>query len=302
MSGGRDDHVVAHRFEDADGRAVQLRVGDHRRQVVGRVGTTILGERDEVLEEVLQRLHELFGRGAAGHLRVGGAEQLLGELQAGGGSPPREAEDREDHVQRVVDGDVGDEVAFAPEVGHAVDIPLGELGDALVETRQRLRKEPVRRDVPVDGMIGSIHVDESPQHIPGGGALVIAGLRAKEGTGRVEPPLVLPFDLHHVGVLGHRVEGIEVLGFDAVHGRLAPEQRACRVEARLVRVCGRIGEDPPGLLDGQVDHIGFAGHAPTLKDQWRAPTTRSSSRCSVMWAMSATAFSKTASFAFDGVR
>ena len=70
---------------------------------------------------------------------------------------------------------------------------------------------------------------------PVGGTLVVAGLRAEEGTGRVEPPLVLPLDLHHVGVLGHRVERVEALGFDAVHRRLAPEQRARRVEARFVR-------------------------------------------------------------------
>ena len=130
-----------------------------------------------------------------------------------------------------------------------------------------LGQEPVRRDVPVDGMIGSVHVDERPQDIAGSGALVVAGLGTEKGAGRVQPSLVLPFDLHHVGVLGHRVERIEVLGFDAEHWRLSPKQRACRVEAGFIGVSGRISEDPPGLFDGQVDHIGFAGHASTLKDQ-----------------------------------
>ena len=118
------------------GVAVDLGVGDHRRQVVGRVGAAVLGERDEVLEEVLQRLHELFGRRAAGQLRVGGAEQLLGELQHAREVLLGQAEDRQDHLQRVVHGDVGDEVALAAELGHAVDVPLRQLGDAVVEPRR----------------------------------------------------------------------------------------------------------------------------------------------------------------------
>ena len=62
-------------------------------------------------------------------------------------------------------------------------------------------------------------------------ALVVARLRPEDGTRRVEPPVVLPLDLQHVGVLGHRLERVEALDLDAVHRRLPAQQRARGVEA-----------------------------------------------------------------------
>ena len=255
MARSRDDHVVADGLEDADRRAVHLGVRDHRGEVVGRVGAAILGQGDEVLEEVLDRRHELFGRRAACHLGVGRAEQLLRELEQAREVVLGKAEDREDHVERVVHGDVAGEVAFATEVGHAVDVALGELGDAVVEPRQRLRQEPVGRDVAIDGVIGRVHVDQRAQHVAGDRALVVALLRPEQRTRGVQPLVVLSLDLHDVGVLGDRVEGIEALDLDAVHRRLTAQERARGMKARLVGVGRGVGEDPTGVLDSHLgDH------------------------------------------------
>ena len=100
-------------------------------------------------------------------------------LSKRGKSSSGKPEDREDDVERVVHGDVADEVAFAAEVGHAVDVALRELGDAVVEARQRLRQEPVGRDVAIDRMIRRIHVDQRAQHVAGDGPLVVAVLRCR---------------------------------------------------------------------------------------------------------------------------
>ncbi len=66
---------------------------------------------------------------------------------------------------------------------------------------------------------------------------------------------MLSLDLHDVGVLGDRVEGIEALGLDPMHRRLTAQQRARGMEARLVGVGGGVGEDPTGVLDSHLgDH------------------------------------------------
>jgi len=59
VAGGRDDHVVAHRLENADRLAVDLGVRDDRREVLAGAGTTVLGEPLEVLEELEQVRHQL---------------------------------------------------------------------------------------------------------------------------------------------------------------------------------------------------------------------------------------------------
>ena len=120
---------------------------------------------------------------------------------------------------------------------------------------QRLRQEPVGRDVAIDGVIRRVHVDQRPQHVAGDGPLVVALLRPEQRARGVEPLLGLPLDLHDVGVLGHRVEGVEALGLDPMHRRFPPQQRARGVEPRLVGVGGGVGEDPTGVLDSHLgDH------------------------------------------------
>ena len=57
------------------------RVGDRRRQVLGRVFAPRRGQRVEVLEHVEQRGHLLLFRGTALEFGIVVAEQLLGVLQ-----------------------------------------------------------------------------------------------------------------------------------------------------------------------------------------------------------------------------
>ena len=151
VAGSRDDHVVADGLEDPDRRAVHLGVRDHRGEVVGRVGAAILGQGHEVLEEVLDRRHELFGRRAACHLGVGRAEQLLCQLEQAREVVLGQAEDREDHVERIVHGNVSDEVALTTQIRHVpADLPDDDLEprtrvvargvDGLLDVRTQLRE------------------------------------------------------------------------------------------------------------------------------------------------------------------
>ena len=125
--------------------AVDLGVGDDRREIVGRVGAPVGGDALEVLEELQQRLLHRLRAPVARQLRVVRPEHLLGEREHAREVVLGQAEDREDHVQRVVHGDVGDEVALAAEVGHPVDVALRQLGDAVAEPADRSRLEPVGR-------------------------------------------------------------------------------------------------------------------------------------------------------------
>ena len=70
MAGGGDDHIVAHRLEIVDRRAVDLAVGDHRGHVASRMGFTIIGYLFEIGEEVGN--HRLQVADSVGPLAVGG--------------------------------------------------------------------------------------------------------------------------------------------------------------------------------------------------------------------------------------
>ena len=56
VAGGRDDHVVAERVHVGQRLAVDLGVGDDRREVAGGVGPAIGGQVGEVVHEVEQHL------------------------------------------------------------------------------------------------------------------------------------------------------------------------------------------------------------------------------------------------------
>ena len=93
-------------------------VGDGRREILGRMFAPSSGQRAEVLEHVQQRTHLLLRRCAALKLRVLVAHQFLRQFEH-----PREvglghSEQRHDHEQRIVDGDLLYEVAFATGIAH----------------------------------------------------------------------------------------------------------------------------------------------------------------------------------------
>ena len=78
----------------------------------------------EVREEVEQGVEECLVVLPPPELGVRRPEQLLGELEH-----PREVlfwqtEEGEDHVQRVVDGDVGHKITPGAELGHPIDEAL----------------------------------------------------------------------------------------------------------------------------------------------------------------------------------
>ena len=96
-------------------------------------------------------------------LLVVAAEHLLRELVH-----PREvflgqAEQRHDHVEREIDGDLGDEVAFRADVAHPVDVALGQLVDVHLQIAHRLGAEPIRADGPYFAVMRIVHVDQGPQ-------------------------------------------------------------------------------------------------------------------------------------------
>lgn len=87
----------------------------------------------------------------AGPADVGvlGPEHFLGELEHPGEVRFRQAQDRQDHLERVVDGDVVGEVAAAAHGRHAIDVVRSQLVDPVRHLSDVARLEPVVDDPPV---------------------------------------------------------------------------------------------------------------------------------------------------------
>ncbi len=112
VTGGGDDEIVRHRFDIGQRFAVDAGVGDRRREILGRMFAARRGHRVEVLEHVQQRRQLIPFGGAALELAVVAAEQLLGQLEHAREVGFREAQQRHDHVERVIHRDLLGEVAF----------------------------------------------------------------------------------------------------------------------------------------------------------------------------------------------
>ncbi len=60
MPRGRDDDVVGHGFEIANGRAIHLSVRDDGCDIVGGGRSTACRQRVEIIEKIDQRLHPIL--------------------------------------------------------------------------------------------------------------------------------------------------------------------------------------------------------------------------------------------------
>ena len=250
MAGGGGDDVVAELFDDADRLAVDHAVGDDGGEIVGRTRPSFLGQVVEVADEIGDRcfdaLHDVVG---ALELGVLGREQLLGEAQH-----PREvalgqAEDRQDHVQRVVHRDVGGEVALAVELDHPLQRASRQLGKSSLELREVLGQEPIGGQIPVLPVLDTIHLDERLHEVTVLCTMFVRDPSSEDRAWGVQEHGWVLFDVEHVGVAGEDVERVEVGMFDVVHRVLAPEQCGAAVPVGLVGVGGRGQECVPGFLE-----------------------------------------------------
>ena len=169
-------------------------------------------------------------------VRVVGAEQLLGEPEHQLVVGLRQPEDRQDHLQRVLHGDVDGEVARSVELRHACDRAVGELGEAGLELGQVLGEEPLGGEVAVPAVLGTVHLHERLDEVTLLLAHRVRDLVAEHRSRLVQEHRRLHLDRQHVGVLGDGPERVEVLDLDPVDRILTAQQRGSLVPAALVGV------------------------------------------------------------------
>ena len=254
MPGGGDGDEPAIR----DLLGVQLtvgaaRVGDDRGEVVARLGAPGLDEGVEKGVEVPDRGRPLLGRGLRAERRdvgtlclgVGRTEEFLGQGHHArlvlSGNP----EQGHDHVQRVEEGEVPDDVQVVrARMQPCRDRLPGQFPDAVLPLLQGGRPEPLGRDIPDHRVLGRVQVRHGLQdpQAPAGerhgervtglvlqDRVVRAGLcRAAAGEDRG-----LLLDLHDVGVLGDEPERVIALDVDLRQRRVLAEPLVRR-EKRLV--------------------------------------------------------------------
>ncbi len=248
MPGSRDDQVEPEHVHVRQRRTVERRVGDHARQVRRRVGPAVARQPGEVRHEVEHHLEDRVVLARPPDVRVLRAEQLLGELEHLGVVVLGQAEDREDHLKRVVHRDVAGEVALVTQRRHLVDILPGQLVDALRHALHVRRLEPVVDEVAMGLVLVAVHLHEALHRRPAPSGVALGVLAGGErGLRLVGEHLRVPFDLHDVGVLRDRPELWVVGKRHLDDGLLAPEERRRRVPGDGVGVRGRLGEDAPEI-------------------------------------------------------
>src|SRR3974390_2178174 len=106
MAGRGDDQVVPENLQVSKGDPVDLCVGDDRGQITGRKGSAVGGQRGEVVHEVDQHARHRIVFTKPGDVGVLGPKQLLRELKHAWVVLVGQSEDGQNHLQRVIDGDV----------------------------------------------------------------------------------------------------------------------------------------------------------------------------------------------------
>ena len=197
----------------------------------------VVGDLFEIHEEVGDHALQVADAAVAGHdglatraveLRVGGAEEFLGQLEHPRLVRRRHAQDLHDHPQRIGQRHVADEVALAAQGRHAVDVVPGDLADAALQPADVLGQEPGLGEDAVFRMVRGVHLHQGPQQVrtAAGHALDdLVALDRGEG-GRPVPgveQVVLTADLQDVGVLAHDPEGIDPLQLDPGQRRVGPQ-------------------------------------------------------------------------------
>ena len=218
MTGRGDDDVVARRFELGNRRPVDLRIGDHRGQIVARIDLAVLGDAGEVGLEVLHDVADREQIEGALYVRIRRTEELLRELQHEWLVLGRHAQDLHHHAQRIPDRDVLDEVALPTEIRHPVDGLAREGVDGILHPRQALPREESRRQHPVLHVIRIVHLHQRTHEMP-------AACQALDGLGDhhrrerwpriVDETSLVTLYLHHVRMTGDGVERFEAFRLQA---------------------------------------------------------------------------------------
>ncbi len=258
MAGGRDDHVVAHRFEVRHRFALDLTVRDQRCQVGGRFGPASGGEAGEVRVEVADHRSDDFRRHLlALEIGVLSTEQLLGQGQHAAEVLLGETEDLEDHLERERHRDVDGEVAMADAVvaderAELRECLVGQFLEPVVEPLDRGRFEPFGGEAPVVRVFRRIHVD---QGLDVEAALFPRGTVGEHRHGTVGEQVRLTLHLEHLIVADHRPERIESVAFDAMDRSLLMQRQRGAVPFIEVAPPEVVGEDVVGggRADGHVD-------------------------------------------------
>ena len=224
VPGGGDDDVVPEPLEIAERGVVDAPVGDDGGEVAGGVRLPVGGEGVEVLLELADVVRDEI-EGVAEvteELRIGRAEQALGELEHEALVLGRHAEDPHDHVQRERNRQVGREVARAAELEETVGVLVGDPVDGGLEVLHGGRLEPVVGDGAVLLVHLAVEVDERAGRLDAHRLEhVVLHVGTRRRARRVPEHVAAARDLEDVSVLGDRPERRPTLGLDAQDGRLA---------------------------------------------------------------------------------
>ena len=128
-------------------------------QVVAGVRAARRSDLVEVAEEIPNDRKHVVVRRATPKLFVVLAEYLLGQLEHARKISLRNAQQRHDHVERVVHRDLLHEIALRSGA-HLVHVPFGEFVDTALRFRIAFGAEPVRADGPHPTVVRTVHVDQ----------------------------------------------------------------------------------------------------------------------------------------------
>src|SRR3984893_8040207 len=111
-------------------------------------------------------------------------------------------------MERIMEGDLADEIAFAPFRGHALDRGTGDLADPFVEAPDVARHEPGLGQGAILRMIRRIHLYQTAHKgraAAGQLADVVAGRLVDDGRRSIAAmkEVVLTADLEDIGVTGY---------------------------------------------------------------------------------------------------
>ena len=245
MTRRRDDCVVTVRFQFRNGHAVDQPVRDHRSDVVLRMRAPRRGELREVRLEVAHNIENVFGLKRAAHVRVAGAEQFLRELEHDRLIAFGHTENRHDHAQRIPNRHVLDEVAFAAEVGHPVDVLLRQRIDPALQLAQVRPHEPRLREHAVLGVIRIVHLHQRADEVAPAEHLLHhpSDRRRPQGRARVvDETGLVQLDVFDISVFRDRPERLETLGRQPPDRIVGAQPAQITVNALLIAPDNRVDQ------------------------------------------------------------
>ena len=189
---------------------------------------------------------------AALELAVVAAEQLLGELEHSREVRLGYAQQRHDHVQRVIHRDLLNEIALGAHRHHLVDVVLGKLVDANLQRPHRFGPEPIRADRPHHAVLWIVEMDQRAH--PGRGLQLVAFRRRQNRARPVGEQRVVALDVQDVRMLGDGPERTVIRHLDPGDRSVGPQMGQCRMQLRLVGVGLRVGKDLGGLIHRRCAH------------------------------------------------